>query len=141
MRDSDAAGVPLIVQRDAAGDRDRILTQASVDREFAFRAFHGSGHFVDYRQQGIGRTSGDQSGLSNCRSGLDKEIERIVIYSKRCDFSAVVPGQIFPVPTGAILWTNKVTFIADEITLNTLHACDESYFVGPQYGAGWNWED
>src|SRR5215212_6874614 len=96
MRDADAARITAILQRYASGDRDRVFAEASMNR--------------------------DLCGLSNCGSRFDEEIEGVVVCCKRRDFRAVVPGQVFPVPAGAVLWSNEVTLVADDIAFNALYA-------------------
>src|SRR5919205_1553590 len=123
MRDADAACIAAIFERDAAGDRDRILAEAAMDRELALSAFRRRCDLVDDREQWIGWTSRDQWRLADCRTWFDKEIEGVVVDCERRDLSAVVPRQIFPVPTRAVLWSKKVTFVADDVAFNALDAC------------------
>src|SRR6185369_17536894 len=79
MRDTDAAGVASVFERNRANNRDRVLTEAAMNRDLASRAFGRRHDFIDDRQEGIGWTSCDECRLADCRSGFDKEIERVVV--------------------------------------------------------------
>src|SRR5689334_15388686 len=122
MRDADPAGVTSVFERDGAADGDRVLAETAVNREVAPEAFRGSRDVVDDLQQRIGWAGRDQRRLAHCGAGFNEEIERVVVRSQGRDFSAVVPGQIFPVPAGTVLWSNEVTLIADDVTFDALHA-------------------
>src|SRR6185503_10504164 len=94
-----------------------------MNRDLASRAFGRRYDFIDDRQQRIGWTSCDQCWLADSASGFDKEIECVVVDGQRRDFGAVVPRQIFPVPTGTVLWSNKVALVTDDIAFDAFHTC------------------
>src|SRR6185437_8170178 len=121
MRDADATRVTAIFERNAAGDRDRVFTKATMNRDLAPAAFRGCSYIIDYRKQRIWWTSRDRRGLAHRSARPDEEIERVIVGGERCDFGAGVPRQIFPIPPGAVLWTNKVTLVADKIAFDALH--------------------
>src|SRR5205085_10289053 len=102
MRDADAAAVTSVVEWNRAGDGDCVFAKSTMNRDLSSQSFRRSDDFVDDRQQWIGRTSCNHCRLAGCRSRLDKQIERVVVDSERCDLSAVVPGQVFPLPARAV---------------------------------------
>src|SRR5690349_11518118 len=119
MRDADAAGVAAIVERDRAGNRECVFVEPAMNRDVAPYAFGRRRYAIDNRQQRIGWTGRDQRRLAHICSRLNKKIQRVVIDGQWRDFRAVIPRQVFPLPTGAILWTSEVSLIADEITLDS----------------------
>ena len=109
------------LQADAAGDRHSVLAQTAMNVELASCSFCGSSDPVD-RSSRIRRPGRDQSRLAHGGSGLDEKIERVVVYGERRDLRAVVPRQIFPLPTRAIFRSDKVTLVADKIAFDAFHA-------------------
>ena len=93
-----------------------------MNRDLASHTFSRRYDLIDDREQRIGWTSCDHCRLAHRSAGLDEQIQCVVVDRQRRDFGAVVPRQIFPVPTGTVLWSNKVTFVADDIALDALYS-------------------
>src|SRR5215216_2784505 len=93
-----------------------------MNRDLAPQSLCRRCHFVDDRQQRIGWTSSYQCRLAHGQTRFDEQIERVVVYGERSDFRAVIPGQVFPIPTRSILWSNEVSLIANEIALDSFHS-------------------
>ena len=62
----------LVFERDAAGNRDRVFTETTMNRELARTPFAEVVTLVDDRQQRIGWTSGDHCGLAHRRTRLNE---------------------------------------------------------------------
>src|SRR5215211_6213269 len=97
-----ASRVAFVFERNAAADGDRVLVETAIDRELAAHALGGGRHAIHDREQRIGRTSSDDSRLAHRRARLHEKIERVVVHREWRDFRAVIPRQVFPLPTRSI---------------------------------------